>query len=283
MTKVLSIHAVDECCMSPRCSFCYMSKITKTLPLDFFYTIPKVAKEIGIEQIAIGGGELLQPQYVEFLNKFTSICCDYNIIPNMTTNAMRVKEVIPDKYSIPDFIENLGAISVSFDEYKVHTIGLNNYVSNIMHLREMVDASKDTEWANPKIGMNYLLMDKKHLSMLPQTINYFKDYIDTFYILQIKNKKLEYTIEDLKKVLYPLTLLLKDRLCVDDSILLRLGKKEYCHYGQEMISLSYDGGVRGCSFNNPIGYVTKASDLKDIIASNYPLKKCTKCDYLWTD
>lgn len=290
--KVMAIHIAPDCNMNPHCPFCYMDKEKPSKSLEWFYDMPLVAKQLGIQQIAIGGGE--PTLFPEFLEKFTKLCRSYDIIPNLTTNGIN---------KIPKTIlENLGCVSFSFDKYKasrvewldkiVESTSFNGDVTKLdynkpcYHLLDAVDDCLQLKgmWEenNPKVGINYLMIDKQSVYMLSKVIKHFliDNKVDTLYALQMKNHKIDYTREDLKKVLYPLSLLLGDRLCVDDSVLMSLGKLKQCHRGREFISIDYHGNVKPCSFSEPIAKIDKISDLIQVVKNNYPMQKCTKCEYI---
>ena len=260
MPSVLSLHITPDCSLPKRCPFCYelAAKHSKAKPLQWFMDIPTIARDIGVEQAPLGGGEAtLNPKQLLCLAaKFR----DNDIIPNLTTNGMnRIK------------CNNLfGIISFSFDKYKISKIGLRNLVKNIKYYKR---TNKET-----KIGLNYLLLDKDSLYHLPKAIGFFNDIIDNFYVLHLKNNPVDYSSNDIKYVLYPLAAIMKDRIFVDDSIQLLLKRKEYCHFGSEMMTIDFDGAIRGCSFAEPFGYLDKVSDLKDL-AAKYPLQRCYKCPY----
>ena len=272
MIDILSIHVTDQCNMNPRCPFCYSINHKQRLPLKWFYGIPKVAKELGVKQIPIGGGEVTM--YPPFLEKFTKLCRQYGIIPNLTTNGM-------NKIGI-NTLANLGCVSFSLDKYKLFTgrwskSNDNNPLANLIYTSELRVTNE--RLSSLEIGLNYLVLDKKSLSMLPATLRQFNYYVDNFYILQPKNVELDYTIEEVKLILYPMILVYDEKIFVDDSFQLALGKKEYCHGGNGFLSLSYDGGVRTCSFAEPIAYIKKPEELKDVINNlKFPLQY--KCKYV---
>jgi len=252
--------------MNPRCPFCYSLAAKNSKPL---------------KQIPIGGGEVTQHTDYFYrgwlINELARKCREYDIIPNLTTNGISIKNL--SSLTLRYF----GVISLSFDKYKISRIGLREFIDNINYLREI------HYWPNksisnisniPKIGLNYLLLDRESLFMLPRVIKEFYNLIDSFYILHLKYYPVDYSKEDLKKVLYPLSVFLGNRLYVDDSIQLKLGKKEYCHRGRELITLFPNGDVKACSFDKPIFRIKEPCELKEVVESYYPMKECNICPYL---
>lgn len=275
MIKILSIHVTPDCNTNPPCPFCYSKpSYDRRLPLEWFYDIPKAARDLGVEQIPVGGGEVTL--YPKFLDKFTKLCRNNDIIVNLTTNGTNP---IPEK-----IIKRLGCVSFSLDKYKFTKLDwIDNIKSNLLRSIDIANKNKDMyEKDTPMIGINYLLLDRASLYVLPKVIEIalFKWNVNNIYILQLKNYKVDYTSDDLRKVLYPLVALLGDRILVDDSIHLSLGKKEQCHFGGDFCSIDYNGNVKGCSFSSPIAKIDKPSELKDVILSKFPLESYNKCPYV---
>lgn len=264
MIKVLSLHLTSKCNMNPRCPFCY-SKPREDKPLKWFLDVPKVAAELGVEQMPIGGGEVLSldGKGLRIVNKLLKECEEYSIIPNLTTNGLSLPESVD--YS------KLGVISFSFDIYKVKRVTLRKLVSNI----------KKAKSYGVKVGLSYLLLDRESLYRVVSAYLYFEHLIDYFYVLQLKYHRTEYSTKELKDILVPFSLLLNGRVLLDDSIHLRLGLKNRCSRGNEMIALFSDGSVSGCSFDKPISCIDKPSDLAEVVESYYPMKETLTCPFVY--
>lgn len=265
--KVMSVHVTPDCNLD--CEFCYARDKDRRLSLDWFMDVPEIAKELGVEQIPIGGGE--PTLYQDFLHRFTHRCRDKGILPNLTTNgSIQIKEEV---------LENIGCVSFSIDLSKIKRVQLRSILDNV-NRAIMIRKTNMSEF--PRTGINFLLLNSYSLMNLPlmcKTLLIDND-VDYVYVLQPKNVETDISPDLLKKILYPISVLLGDRLLVDDSITLSLGIKDYCHYGDSFCSLYYDGSIRGCSFSEPIAYVNTPSDIIDVIKSKFPLEKRTICPYV---
>jgi len=263
MITTLSLHITSKCNLN--CPFCYRIKDNIHTPPNWLLDIPKIARDLGITQIPVGGGE--PTFYPKFLDKFTKNCQNNDILPNLTSNGYNILSLSEQT------LNRFGCISLSFDKYKIRQIGLTKYTYLIAKLRVKISTVT-------KLGINYLILDRDSLYYLPACINYFNRRIDYFYILQLKNYPLDYSAKDLKRILYPLIALLGDRIFVDDSIQLFLNKKEYCSRGNELVTLYPDGSICPCSFSTPIAKIKTAQELREIINSYYPLNRTSVCPYL---
>jgi len=92
---VASIHLFRECNMS--CAFCYRSKAEGTeKPLQFWKDAIPYFKELGIPQVAAGGGEpLMRPDWIKELAKK---CKDNGLYFNFTTNGKMIRDVPMDTF-----------------------------------------------------------------------------------------------------------------------------------------------------------------------------------------
>jgi len=263
--KVLSLHCTNQCNL--RCRFCYIPKNKRSKPLNWFLDIPSVARDIGIEQIAIGGGEVTL--FPKFLTKLAKRCVENDIIPNLTTNGIKFD---PSKIDTSLF----GVISFSLDSYKMSHLSYHHLRRIISSIQKYPDRDH-----KPKIGINYLLLNKRSLYQLPLVIRSLDDIVDSWYILHLKYHPVDYKRKDLEGVLYLLSPFLRDKLLVDDSIQVILGKKEICNRGRDLVSIDPSGNVKPCSFDSSIGYLNDPRDLKDIVNMYYPMMfDDNRCPYI---
>jgi radical SAM protein with 4Fe4S-binding SPASM domain len=92
------------------CNFCYRksNKNGQFMPFDDYKIIMKQAEEVGVLQVALGGGNPNQhPEFIKILNTTR----EHNIIPNYTTNGQGMTDEI---YKATK--ELCGAIAVSWYE-----------------------------------------------------------------------------------------------------------------------------------------------------------------------
>lgn len=258
--KCLSLHIDNTCNLN--CPFCYIDKsIHQGLTPSYLEKIPSVCKELGIEQIAIGGGE---PFLFDNLRSFIHICNENDIIANITTNGNFIE--IKNK----NFCVHADLISSSIDNYKLQYISIGQHIENSKLMRALSPRTK--------IGFN-ILLDNYTQKNLYSLINKLEPYCDYFYLLQMKNHKSILKKKIVKKIL-ALSVLFGDKVLVDDSIRLSLGYSDRCGRGINMVSLHPDKSIRPCSFSKPIGYANEPEDIISIVKDNYPLEPTRKCMFI---
>ncbi len=233
--------------------------IKSTKDFTFFLDFPKIAQQINIPQIALGGGEpTLFPQ---FIKQFASKCKKYGIIVNLTTNGYNISpEILP-------FLQDFTMISFSFDAFKVQN------VNDAQILFEKMDLMRE---AGKIVGVN-ILLDEKTISNLDLIIGEIQQHADRLYFLQKKpstiNDGQELKIRLLKhKLFFP-------EIYVDDCLQMFFGHKESCERGKGIISINPTGEVSYCSFDRPFAQLSQARDLISILNLHYPQEKTTSCPY----
>ncbi|NOQ55645.1 MAG: radical SAM protein [Nanohaloarchaea archaeon] len=260
--KVLSLHYTFDCNLN--CSFCYMrAKQDPTKPVkdfDFFMGFPAVAKELKIPQIALGGGE--PTLYPEFIERFAEECKTQGIIVNITTNGANI-----DETTIHNF-KDITMISFSLDKEKIKTQKDLDAITKKMDLV-----------ANNGIlvGANVLL-DNSDIKDIYSLISSLKKHAKNIYLLQKKPSDLK-DYDGLKSKLLAMSMLFKN-IYVDDSLQLSLGHKDCCSKGRDIISVNPHGDASFCSFDKEISTLNTANDLIDVVKTNYPQEKTTKCPFL---
>ena len=136
--NLLDVSITNRC--NRNCDFCYrQSHINgEDISVDDYKLIIKQAKDCGVQQIAIGGGEpTIHPEFVEILR----ITKENGIIPNYSTNGDNLNDTILDytqKYC--------GAIAISIYD------NISNYESIVLKL---------TEHYNIKVNLHFILRKDK--------------------------------------------------------------------------------------------------------------------------
>ena len=258
--KLLSLHASYKCNL--KCPFCYNQDKRYDLdlqkrPKEWFYGFPKVCSELGIRQIACGGGEPALD--LKFIEEMVQECKRYGVKLNITTNGRTLKEGI----------EGVTLVSNSIDVYKQ---------PNAEALVETMDNVKKISETN-LVGINLLLSDNivKQLSVHAK---YFLSKADFLYILQPKPNTLHFDLKKLRMTLLALSALYPARLYVDDSLKLSLGMEESCGRGRDLVSIGADGSVSSCSFDKPFTYLETPEDLKTMLHEDYPMVPTKTCPFL---
>ncbi|CEP99110.1 radical SAM additional 4Fe4S-binding domain protein [[Clostridium] sordellii] len=197
--ELIDISITNWC--DKKCSFCYRdSNINgKHMSIGDFEEILRQAKELGVFQIALGGGNPNQhPNFIKFLKLARE---KYGIVPSYTTNGRGLtKEIIEATKNY------CGAVAVSmynpYEEFKnsISTLIKNNIKTNIHYLlsSESVDNAiymltnkvEDLEGINSIIFLNYKPVGKKADNKLILNNNY--NYKELFRILD--NNKFPFKI-----------------------------------------------------------------------------------------
>lgn len=246
------------------CLFCYVDKtIPVVLDETFFIDSVKYLSKL-TPQVALGGGEPLI--YPEFLKKFSVECKKYDLICNMTTNGTLLDNLNVDE--IRNLLSDFTLISVSLDHQKVDNI--KPYFERHHKLRT----------AGIKTGANFLLEQ-----IDDSTIELIHDLcclVEYVYLLHPKNFALNEDILKYGDALRYLSVL-HENLYVDDLMEKILSEgyewKTPCHYGDDIISISWDGNVYGCSFSKePLLTLYEPKDILKI--KNIKYERRLQCPYL---
>lgn len=259
MIEVLSLHFTDKC--TRKCPGCYMrGKPGELKDPDFFMPFASIAGEMGIKQIALGGGE--PTLFPEFVAEFGAACSQNGVILNMTTNGDGFNGDRLDKF------KDLTLVSFSIDRHKVR---------NTRELHSLFDKMRLASAAGLKVGANVQL-DSFIIKHLYELLKELFCHCHRVYLLQPKPTKL---LPDAGiKTRLQTASSLYENLYADESLLMKLGLSETCGRGQKMVSVDYCGGVSCCSFDKSFASLTKARDLVEIINKHYPFPKTTQCPFL---
>lgn len=179
--ELLDISITNYCERS--CTFCYRhsDKKGKHISKSDFQNIIEQAAELGVLQIALGGGNPNQhPQFIEFLK----LVREHNIIPSYTTNGEGLSHDI-----LKASADYCGAMAISL------------YSNNAQCITETLE----------KIS-NYSIKTNVHLILKADTIDFatewllnppaFFKYINAIIFLNYKpiNKQLKLSFNDLSKI-----------------------------------------------------------------------------------
>ena len=179
--ELLDVSITNYC--ERACEFCYRhsEKNGKHISKSDFQIIIEQAAELGVLQIALGGGNPNQhPQFIEFLK----LVREHNIIPSYTTNG--------DGLS-PDILkasaDYCGAMAISV------------YSTKEQHIAETLERIN-----------NYAIKTNLHLILKADTIDYatewllnppvFFKYVNAIIFLNYKpiNRQLELSVNDISKI-----------------------------------------------------------------------------------
>ncbi len=259
MIEVLSLHFTDQCTRS--CPGCYMrGKKGPVKDFDFFMPFASIAGQLGIKQIALGGGE--PTLFPEFVYHFAESCQKNRVILNMTTNG---DGFIPETLS---YFRGLTLVSFSIDKHKIRNLG---------DLESLFGKMQLARKAGLIVGAN-LQLDPFIINHLYELLDELFRHCDRVYLLQRKPKNF-LADTDIKTRLQAASCIYKN-LYADESLLMKFGLKDACGRGQKMISIDYCGGVSCCSFDKNFASLNKSRDLVEIIDTHYPFPKTTQCPFL---
>lgn len=256
--KVVSIHFGNKCSRLTRCKWCYTAnKSSANLKdIDFFIKLVPYLKDI-TEQVAIGsyGEPLLYP---EFIIKFSEACKNNGLICNLTTNGDLVRKVDPKVF------RNINMISLSFNEELMKTpADLKNFARNVNYLNCL---------GGYNVGVNLLVNKPLFIfknAFIKLVSKMFNNGVKNVYALYPKNYKLGIDITKHKVDYYYLTDKF-DGFVVDDLTkeILEQGYSNWskpCHFCKDLISISPEGKIFGCSFDSePILVLNKPEDIKQL-------------------
>ncbi len=259
MIEVLSLHFTDQCTRS--CPGCYArGKPGELKDPEFFMPFAGIARQLGIRQIALGGGEpTIFPDFVRF---FAKACRENGVILNMTTNGDCFNE------SNMSCFKDLTLVSFSLDRHKVHS---RSELHRLFHKMSLARA------VGLKVGANVQLDDFiiAHLyDMLGELFNYCR----RVYLLQPKPNKV--ALDSGLKTKLLTASCIYNNLYADDSLLMALGLSSECGRGRRIISVDYGGGVSACSFDQSFAMIKEPTDLIDIVEEYYPFQTTTVCPFL---
>jgi len=259
MIKVLSLHYTDKC--TRRCLNCYMrQKKGRRRSHDFFLKFPKIAKNLGIKQIALGGGE--PSLFPDFVENFGKECKKNKVIVNMTTNGDGISEDSIEKFRY------LTLISFSFDRFKIHS------KEDTDRLFQKMDLTREHRI---KVGVNLQLDPFLVKNLNPILADIFK-HADNVYLLQSKPSCIISDQELKNKILVAKSMF--KRVYVDESLCMSLGFSKSCNRGREIISIDHAGRVYKCSFDEPFAKLKKPEELISIVRKEYPFTKTNACPFV---
>jgi MoaA/NifB/PqqE/SkfB family radical SAM enzyme len=268
--EVASIHFTKDCNLS--CSFCYRDKTRTGREKDFkfFLELVPYIKQLGIPQIALGGGE--PTLYPEFISAMSAKCAEYGIILNITSNG----RLLMDSIGMLEALKGVTMVSLSLDNEKVKSVqDMQSYVELIHKIHRYTDV---------QVGCN-LLVDENMMKVMPALVDkLFEHGIDRVFALCPKNF---HAPDILRYVAYYSYCTVKhEHFYVDDLTRKILHDRSYgpwrtpCHYGG-LISIDDTGLVKGCSFDtdrNAVLELHKPSDL--MLIKKVRFKSRHECPFL---
>lgn len=259
MIELLSLHFTDKC--TRKCPGCYMrGKPGELKDPDFFMPFASIAGEMGIRQIALGGGE--PTLFPEFVAEFGAACRQNGVILNMTTNGdgFNSKNI--------NFYKDLTLVSFSIDKDKIHSkYDLESLYAKMKLARE----------AGLQVGVN-LQLDPFIIKHLYEMLKELLCHCHRVYLLQPKPSAVDLDSELKTKLLTANSVF--DHMYVDESLLMGLGLSDECGRGRRIVSVDYNGGVSCCSFDQQLAVLEEPADLISIIETHYPFQPTANCPFL---
>lgn len=265
--KFISLHYTAKCLNN--CKDCYLiqqRKECEEIKEEEWLNLPAIAKDMGIEKIAIAINLLSPDKVVNFLDKFFSECCKYKILLDITTLSEMARNILSKMC-----VDSLDILSISLNEERILDKGLLDI------------AFKTSEKAHKsgvrKTSVSYLIRSaNEDFSLLENLLTEF----DTVHLLF--EKPLSYTKDEYYSIiekLYTHGIFQDERYIIDPCILFRLGLVGKCHSCNYIIDINPYGSVSGCAFNHkkPIGTIKEMGDLSALIRSvNSPI--ISNCKHL---
>ena len=236
--ELLDIAITNYC--EKECSFCYRgsNKMGSHMKLDLYERILKSAKQAGVFQIALGGGNPNQhPDFIEILR----MTREYGIVPSYTTNGQGMTEQIYE--ATKDYA---GALAVSwyypYDDAKNVIREASKYgISTNIHF--VLDADN--------INLVRKLLEEDCLNYVNAIIflNYKPVGIGTRNILK-KGKEINCLIDELlqfKKCQIGFDSCMISHL-VEKTDVINMCSVDYCEAGRFSAFISEIGNMYPCSF-----------------------------------
>jgi MoaA/NifB/PqqE/SkfB family radical SAM enzyme len=259
MIEVLSLHFTDQCTRS--CPGCYMrGKSGELKNPDFFMPFAGIARQLGIKQIALGGGE--PTLFPNFVRSFAKACRENGVIVNMTTNGDGFNE--KNMY----YFKDLTLVSFSLDRHKVHSR---------VELHRLFEKMSLAHAVGLKVGANVQL-DAFIIEHLYDMLGELFNYCQRVYLLQPKPN--EVALDSGLRTKLLTASCLYNNLYADDSLLMALGLSSDCGRGRRIISVDYGGGVSACSFDQSFAMLKVPADLINIVEEHYPFQTTMTCPFL---
>jgi radical SAM protein with 4Fe4S-binding SPASM domain len=276
---LLDVSITNRC--ERQCDFCYRKSQSRgyDMPIEDYAFLLSQAKQCGVQQIAIGGGEpTLHPNFIDFLEQTV----ESGIIPNYSTNA----DYLSDEVLIATK-KHCGAMAVSIygniENYKDAIERISNFgiVVNLhMILRSDLISSYTTFLKNPPkwldkvnaiIFLNYKPADGKTELCLNRTP---KDVLVEFFHF-VANFKTCGVGFDTCSVSF-----VSNYLQVDSSLF------DYCEAARKSAYINEKLMVYPCSFYTARGTNLKEATLYDIWNSSTSFKShrdnvsrvCKRCE-----
>jgi organic radical activating enzyme len=269
--ELAAIHFSRKCNLN--CSFCYRphNKI-KELPRNYWIRSVKYLKELGVEQIALGGGEpFLEP---EFIKRFSKECLDQNMIFNITTNGTPLFRL--NNIELAEVLTGVTMVSVSLDSEKIrhYPDGLPSY----FQLVERINDETET-----LVGCNLLVTDHVAKNIVPIVKMLFDVCgVDRIFALCPKNIPAPDILKVRNSYLYLTSKY--PNFYVDDltNKIVTEGKyknwRSPCHFGK-LLSIDEQGFVKGCSFDTKSLF--RAKTPKELLkAKTIKIQERHNCPYL---
>jgi MoaA/NifB/PqqE/SkfB family radical SAM enzyme len=259
------------------CPFCYSKKKNKydeILPLGFWESLIKVAAEMGIKKVALGGGEpTLVPGIMYNISKTAHI---HGMEVSMTTNGIFELK--------PSYFDYFDGIAFSWDQWKRTYIDI---VHKVYATKRQINhrLARNPMMKHKQIGINYLIENISLRWIIRDLAKFFEAGVDFVYFLLKKPNA--HDPEDIKKLINALILIKEmdnwtiPRFGYDTSIMNLINGKP-CAYGKDIITVYWDGRVYPCSFSHiPLGRLNMPRDLERIVKDNYTMKQDWKiCPFL---
>ncbi len=259
MIELLSLHFTDKC--TRKCPGCYIrGKSGELKDPDFFMPFASIAREMGIKQIALGGGE--PTLFPEFVSEFGTACRQNGVILNMTTNG---DGFTPENIN---YFKDLTLISFSIDQHKVRSTKELNGIFNKMKLASL---------AGLEVGVN-LQLDPFIIKHLYEMLEELFCHCHRVYLLQPKPSAVDPDSKLKTKLLSANSLF--DHIYADESLLMGLGLSDECGRGRRIVSVDYNGGVSCCSFDQQLAVLEEPADLISIVETHYPFQPTANCPFL---
>ncbi len=267
--SVVSIHYTTECNMN--CPFCYREKSCKNessndnnanaeKPKDFWYSLVPKIKEIS-NQIALGGGEPFID--IPFVEEFGKVCKANGVLLNVTSNGRLLMALDDDE--LKRALENVTLISLSYDNYKVKTIGdLDNYKRLVLRIKRLTSC---------QVGSNLLINQE----MFKGQAEGFKMAVEMLFEGMCVNRVFALCPKNMEcpdilkfKGAYEYLTVKYPHFYIDDLTKMILSENKYsgwenkCHRGRDILSINEKGGVSTCSFADPFIFLKKPVELLDL-------------------
>jgi hypothetical protein len=256
---VLSLHPTMQC--SYNCNGCYLKKDIDNREEKskvFFINLIKIAKNIGIKEIALAVNYFKDnDKNIEYFKLIQDECKKLDLIFTVNCNY----ECIEKFY---DIIDSINMVNVSFNP--------NINKNEIELLRKKVKI------VNCNILLSKDIVKKLKDGLAEQLLEYM-DYLVLLYNIPLKISKKE-AIE-LALELKPLLTMVNHRIIFDKCIERELGLTNGICSRHEMIYINPYGDIKNCYYDTEtLSRLDKAEDLINIYNQQYPQQEIKTCPLL---